>query len=180
MLAAAVEALRSSLASDGVVVDVVEVDLDPFLAAGRLLYGGSWVAERYSSVGRFIDDHPNDVHPVVASIIRGGRDVPGWQVFDDQSRLADLVATTSDEVWSRADVLVLPTAADLPTVEQVLADPVGRNAALGTFTTFVNLLDLAAVSVPAGMRGDGRPFGVSVVGPAGTDAVLAGVAALVR
>jgi allophanate hydrolase len=180
MLAAAVEGLRSSLASSGADVEVVEVDLEPFLAAGRLLYGGSWVAERYSSVGRFIDEHPDDVHPVVASIIGGGRDVRGWQVFDDQSRLADLVARTAEEVWSRADVLVLPTAADLPTVEEVLADPVGRNAALGTFTTFVNLLDLAAVSVPAGMRADGRPFGVSVVGPAGTDAVLAGVAALVR
>lgn len=174
---AAVAGLGASLAAVGSEVRVVEIDLEPFLAAGRLLYGGSWVAERYASVGRFIDGHPDDVHPVVASIIGSGREVAGWQVFDDQSRLAGLVAQTVEEVWSAADVLVLPTAAGLPTVEEVLADPVDANASLGTFTTFVNLLDLAAVAVPAGARADGRPFGVSVVGPSGSDPLLAGVAA---
>ncbi len=34
---------------------LVQVDFDPFLEAGRLLYGGPWVAERYAAVGDFIE-----------------------------------------------------------------------------------------------------------------------------
>jgi len=70
--------------------------------------------------------------------------------------------------------MLLPTAPTIPTVESVAADPVGRNSLLGTYTNFVNLLDLAAVAVPAGFRPDGLPFGVTLVAPRGTDAALAG------
>ncbi|MGA7490273.1 MAG: allophanate hydrolase, partial [Xanthobacteraceae bacterium] len=59
------------------------------------------------------------------------------------------------------------------TVAQVLADPIGLNSRLGTYTNFVNLLDLAALAVPASMRGDGTPFGITLVAPAGNDAALA-------
>jgi allophanate hydrolase len=37
----------------------------------------------------------------------------------------------------------------------------------------MNLLDLAAVAVPAGFRGDGLPFGVTLFGPAFSDSALA-------
>jgi ABC-type taurine transport system substrate-binding protein len=46
---------------------------------------------------------------------------------------------------------------------------------LGTYTNFVNLMDLAALSVPAGFRPDGIPFGVTLIGPAFSDGMLASV-----
>ena len=40
----------------------------------------------------------------------------------------------------------------------------------------MNLLDLAAVAVPAGFRADGLPFGVTLFGPAFSDGRLAALA----
>src|SRR5258706_5879366 len=50
------------------------------------------------------------------------------------------------------DALALPTAPTLYTVDQVLADPIGLNARLGTYTNFVNLLDLCGLAVPAALH----------------------------
>ncbi len=57
----------------------------------------------------------------------------------------------------------------------MLADPVRLNSNLGTYTNFVNLMDLSALAVPAGFRPNGLPFGVTVVGHAFDDAFLARV-----
>jgi allophanate hydrolase len=74
--------------------------------------------------------------------------------------------------WAGIDVLLLPTAGTIYTHEAVEADPVGLNSNLGYYTSFVNLMDLAAIAVPAGFRNDGLPFGVSLVGPAFSDPAL--------
>ena len=58
------------------------------------------------------------------------------------------------------------------TLAEIEADPVALNSTLGTYTNFINLLDLAAIAVPAGMRPDGLPFGVSLIAPAFTDTAL--------
>jgi Asp-tRNA(Asn)/Glu-tRNA(Gln) amidotransferase A subunit family amidase len=43
--------------------------------------------------------------------------------------------------------------------------PIRRNADLGYYTNFVNLMDLSALAVPGGFTGSGLPFGVSLVAP---------------
>jgi allophanate hydrolase len=58
----------------------------------------------------------------------------------------------------------------------MLADPIGANSKLGLYTNFVNLMDLAAVALPAGFTPAGLPFGVTLVGPAFSEAALAGFA----
>jgi allophanate hydrolase len=78
------------------------------------------------------------------------------------------------------DVLVTPTAGTIYRIDAVNADPVRLNSNLGCYTNFVNLLDLAAVAVPAGFRNDGLPFGVSIVGRAGSDHELLGLADCVQ
>lgn len=78
------------------------------------------------------------------------------------------------------DILAVPSIPTMYTVEQVLADPVRLNSNLGTYTNFVNLLDMAAFSVPAGIREDGMPSSLTLIGKAGTDAMLAGVAHLIE
>src|SRR5204862_86581 len=74
--------------------------------------------------------------------------------------------------WSKMDVLLLPTAGTIYTIDAVKADPIGLNSNLGYYTNFVNLLDLAAIALPAGFRTDRLPFGVSLIGPAFSDAAL--------
>jgi allophanate hydrolase len=71
------------------------------------------------------------------------------------------------------DTLVLPTAATIYTRAQVEADPITLNSRLGTYTNFANLLDTAALAVPTGFRADGLPFGITLFGPAWSDARLA-------
>jgi allophanate hydrolase len=76
-------------------------------------------------------------------------------------------------VWESADVLLVPTVPTTFTVQEMLADPVRLNSVLGHYTTFCNLLDLCAVAVPAGFTAAGRPHGVTLLAPAGSDALLA-------
>jgi allophanate hydrolase len=146
----------------------VEIDFEPFLAAARLLYEGPWVAERYCAVGDFLEQHPEAVYPVTRQIISGGKHPAAADAFRAQYRLRELKRAT-EEAWSRVDVLVTPTAGTIYRIDAVNADPVRLNSNLGYYTNFVNLLDLAAVAVPAGFRNDGIPFGVSIVGRAGSD-----------
>jgi len=58
-------------------------------------------------------------------------------------------------------------------VLELEADPLGPNARLGTYTNFVNLLDLAALAVPGPFRPDGLPAGLTLIAPRGSDARLA-------
>jgi allophanate hydrolase len=74
------------------------------------------------------------------------------------------------------DVLLVPTVPVFPTLAELEADPIGPNTRLGTYTNFVNLLDLAAIAIPSGSRADGLPFGVSLIAPAMTDRALCGLA----
>lgn len=155
---------------------LVEVDVAPLLAAGRLLYEGPWLAERHAAVGALVADGLEGVDPVVRAVVGAGAHVTAAGVFDGQERLAALRAAASG-VWEQADVLLLPTAPGHPTHAAVAADPIGANAALGRFTTFANLLDLCAVAVPAGARADGLPFGVQLLAPAFADRALLDLAA---
>ncbi|HEV2087993.1 MAG TPA: allophanate hydrolase [Cryptosporangiaceae bacterium] len=155
---------------------VVPVDLEPFLAAGRLLYDGPWVAERSSHLGEFLAAHLDGVHPVTAQVLTGGAAFSAADAFRGLHRLAALRAEVAG-VWHHLDALMVPTVPTAFTIEEVLADPIGSNAFLGHYTHFCNLLDLAAVAVPNGCTPAGVPFGVSFLAPAGRDGRLAGLAA---
>jgi allophanate hydrolase len=158
----------------GLDVAIVEVDLTPFLETARLLYDGPWLAERYAAVGDFIGAHPHEVHPVTRDIILAGRNPSAVEAFRAFYRLAELRAA-SREVLAGIDVLMVPTVPAAYTVAQVEADPVTLNSRLGTYTNFVNLLDLAGIAVPAAFA-EGTPFGVTFLAPAGEDARLAAIA----
>ena len=153
----------------------VEIDFEPFLATARLLYEGPWVTERYCAVGEFLERNPEAVHPVTRQIVAGGKTPTAVDAFRAQYRLKELLRETQ-QCWSAIDVLVTPTAGTIYQIDAVNADPVRLNSNLGYYTNFVNLLDLAAVAVPAGFRADGIPFGVTLVGRAGTDDELLGLA----
>src|SRR5690606_24764570 len=47
---------------------------------------------------------------------------------------------------------------------------------LGTYTNFMNLLDMAGIAVPAGIGGKGLPFGITLCAPAFSEARLVALA----
>ena len=156
-------------------VEMVEVDLDSFVEAGKLLYEGPWVAERYAAVGRFLETSPGDADPTVAGIVAGAAGRTAVEAYEAQYRLAELRQRTN-ETWSQADIIMTPTTPGVATLAEVAADPVGRNSALGLYTNFVNLLDLAAIAVPGIDRSDGWPFGVTFVAQAWAEELLVDLA----
>ncbi len=152
-----------------------DFDTAPFFAAGTQLYG-PWVAARHAAFGAFVDAHADSVEPVLARIVQAGAAVPGTDVFAAQNELMALRRAV-EHTFTAVDVIVVPTIPFLPTLAEVAADPIGVNGRLSRFTDFVNLLDLCAVAVPGAARRDGLPFGVTVIGPAGADPLVADVAA---
>lgn len=147
---------------------LVEIDFTPFRETARLLYEGAWVAERYAAIRTFLDQKPEAVHPVTRGIIEGARRLSAADAFDSIHRLAAL-RRRAEVVWGEIDLLVTPTAGTLYRVSDVLADPLRTNSTLGTYTNFMNLLDLAGLAVPAGRFGCGVPFGITLVAPAFQD-----------
>jgi allophanate hydrolase len=154
---------------------VLEIDIEPFLEAARLLYEGPWIAERYAAVGSFIDAHAAAVHPITRQIIEAGKRPTAAAAFEGEYKLKTLMRL-SEPAWSQVDVIVTPTAGTIYRIEEVDADPIRLNANLGFYTNFMNLFDLAGVAVPAGFRADGMPFGVTLVGPRAADRALLDVA----
>jgi allophanate hydrolase len=159
--------------------EIVEIDFQPFYAVARLLYEGPWVAERYHAVRKLLESNPDAFHPVTRSIISGAARFNAVDTFDALYRLADLKRGIAP-VLKSFDFLAVPSIPTIYTVAEVLADPVRLNSNLGTYTNFVNLLDLAAFSVPVGSRADGLPSSLTLIGKAGSDALLAGIAHLLQ
>ena len=149
----------------------VQIDLTPFLEAAALLYKGPWVAERYAAIAPFLKTHAASLDPTVRTIIEGAGNYSAVDAFNAAYRLEALRAKTRP-VWDAIDILLLPTAPRTYTIAEITDAPIERNSHLGHYTNFVNLLDLAAVAVPAGFRPDGLPFGVSLIAPAFTDTAL--------
>ena len=150
----------------------VPVDYTPLREAAALLYESALVAERYAAIAPFFDAHESEVMEPVRSIIGRGRHYTAAEVFQAQTRLRAL-GQQADAMWQTIDVLLVPTAPTHYTLAQMQADPVTLNRHLGEYTNFVNLLDYAALSVPSSLRGDGLPFGITLIGPCASDWQLA-------
>jgi len=136
-----------------------------------LLYDGPWVAERTAALQAMLDDDPDAIHPVVREIVEQGKIYSAVDAFAGSYRLAEL-ARAAGNLWADIDLLVLPTAPTCYRVTEMLAAPVALNASLGAYTNFVNLLDMAAIAVPAGSYQSNVGFGVTLMGPTGTDRAL--------
>jgi len=157
--------------------ELIEVDVAPLYETAQLLYEGPWVAERYLAIRELIDSSPDAVHPVTREITLGGKAITAADTFAALYRLQAL-RRIADQLFASFDALVLPTAPTAYTVEQVLADPIALNSRLGTYTNFVNLLDLCGLAIPASIRADGIPFGITLLAPGGRDAQLASLGRL--
>jgi allophanate hydrolase len=153
---------------------LVEFDLEPFYETARLLYEGPWVAERYLVIRNLLASSPEAIHPVTREIIIAGARLSAADTFAALYRLQGL-RKIAERAFERIDALVLPTAPTVYSTAQVLANPLELNSRLGTYTNFVNLLDLCGLALPAAIRPDEIPFGITLLAPAGQDARLASI-----
>jgi allophanate hydrolase len=153
---------------------LVEFDLEPFYETARLLYEGPWVAERYLVIRDLLASSPDAIHPVTREITAPGSRLTAADTFASLYRLQAL-RRIAERTFANIDALVLPTAPTAYTTAQVLANPIELNSRLGTYTNFVNLLDLCGLALPSAMRNDGIPFGITLLAPAGEDAKLASI-----
>ena len=151
------------------------VDIAIFLDIARLLYDGPWVAERTAGLREVVVKRPGILHPVTRRILEGGLTRLTVDAFDAFDALA-AARREAAALFATHDALLLPTTLPAPTLMEVAADPIGVNSALGRWTNFANLCDLAAIAVPCGFLPDGRPVGVTVLGPAWSDGRIAAIA----
>jgi allophanate hydrolase len=79
-------------------------------------------------------------------------------------------------VISSVEMICVPTAPRHYKLEEVLADPIETNSALGSYTNFVNLLDLCGIAVPVAKRVDGLPMSVTFLATGGRDEQVAAMA----
>jgi allophanate hydrolase len=169
---AAFDASRERLCSLGGVE--VRVDYAPLGQTAAMLYESALVAERYEAIRSFYDQHADEIMEPVRSIIGQGRQYSAADLYEAQTRVR-VLGQRAALMWHDIDVLLVPTAPTHITIEHMRRDPVALNRKLGAYTNFVNLLDYAALSVPSSIRPDGLPFGITLIGPCGSDWQLAGL-----
>ncbi|WP_086736390.1 allophanate hydrolase [Erythrobacter colymbi] len=154
---------------------IVEIDIAPLLEAARLLYGGPWVAERTAAVAALLESNPLAIDPVVREVIGPGSTMLATELWNGIYRLAEL-ARVAETMWQGVDVLAFPTTGTTYRVAELLEAPVALNSNLGFYTNFVNLLDMAAIAIPAGARSNATGFGITLIGPAHSDRALIALA----
>ncbi len=150
---------------------IVELDFTPFYDVANMLYEGAWVAERHSVIEDLLSSSPDAIHPVTRAIIGKAEGLSATDAFRGIYKLAELRRLCAPLIAS-VDMLAVPTIPTFYTCADLAADPVTPNSNLGTYTNFVNLLDLCALAVPTPARADGRPGSLTLIAPAGQDSKL--------
>ncbi|MBB3211854.1 allophanate hydrolase [Herbaspirillum sp. Sphag1AN] len=148
--------------------EAVEIDFEPFAGAGRLVFNSALIAERWLTYGAAIEADERHVHPAVRQSILAAKRYSAADAFDTLYTLE----AYKQQAWrelDKVDLLALPTAATIYRIKDVEADPLTLNTNLGYYTYFANPLRLTAVSVPAGLRPDGLPFGLCLLAKAFED-----------
>ena len=171
--AASFDAALARLSAGG--AQIVEIDFTPFYEVARMLYEGAWVAERLSVIDELMARDPDAIHPVTRQIIGAGARLSAVDAFRGIYRLAEL-KRRAEPLLAGIDLLCVPTMPTFCSVAELAADPVGPNSRLGTYTNFVNLMDMCGIAVPIGPRSDGRPGSVTLLARKGQDALAAALA----
>jgi len=166
---AAVNLLRASGAA------ITEVDFAPLYAVAAMLYDGAWVAERYTVIEKLLKSDPEAILPVTRKIIGKAESLSAADAFRGIYKLKEL-ARLAEPALAGIDLLCVPTIPTFYTVQDLNDDPLTPNANFGTYTNFVNLLNMCGIAVPTPARSDGRPGSVTLLAKAGQDQLLATVA----
>ncbi len=153
-----------------------EVSIRPFVEAARLLYQGPWVAERTLATQALLDSNPAALLPVIRSIVEGGKNITAMDAFNAHYRLQHLIQQ-AQPLLHAVDAIVTPTVGTTYRIDAINAEPLQLNSNLGHYNNFMNLMDLAAVTVPGGFFSHGGSFGVTLFHRAFEDKRLLSLAA---
>ncbi len=151
--------------------ELVNIDFTPFINTANLLYQGPWLAERYAAIDDFIDSNPDAIFPVTKNIILPAKDIGAVETFKKLYELQALKKET-DKILEQVDFVVTPTVGTKYRIDEVNDEPIKLNSNLGYYTNYMNLLDYAAIAIPAGFDKDNFPFGVTLFSDAFTDRAL--------
>lgn len=155
------------------------IDFSLFDEAAALLYEGPYVAERFAAAGSFIEVNRQTVDPTVGGIVLAAKERSAAELFEAGYKL-EALKRRALALFAGIDFLMVPTTPTTYRVSEVMADPVKLNSRLGTYTNFMNLLDLCGIAIPAGFRESGPlaglPFGVTLAAPAFADMRIAAYA----
>ena len=152
----------------------IEIDYEPFLQANNLLFNGPWVAERYVSVGAFVEANSDNVFPITREIILKAKDITAPQTFAGLYAVETLKRKIQP-LWQEIDCLMVPTTGTIYRIEEIEAEPLRLNSNLGYYTNFVNLLDLSAIAIPNGFQSNGIPTGITFIAPPYCENYLVGL-----
>lgn len=155
----------------------VEIEFEPYLEAGRLLFDGPWIAERNAALASLLNGDYGSLLEVTRAVISAAENFSARSVFDGLHRLAVLRRSAARQ-FSSMDFLMLPTAPRPFTISEMTADPIRLNSQLGHYSYFANLLDLCAIAIPNGTLANGVPMGVTLLAPAWADENVAEIARL--
>jgi len=128
------EAVRALQAVGGT---LTAIDWAPFEKAGRLLYDGTFVSERLASLpDDWLDRNREHLHPVIAELFgrvvaRQSTAVQAYRDLQDKALYTRQAEHVFEYSAKGVDVVVVPTTPTHWTIEQVLADPIGKNSVLG-------------------------------------------------
>lgn len=150
---------------------IVEIDLDPFISAAKLLYEGPWVAERYLATQELFESNQEAMLPVIQTIIGGGKNGSAADAFSSQYQLNTFKQRALQEL-AKVDAIITPTNGTYYSINDVLENPIQLNSNLGYYTNFMNLLDCSAVAIPTGKYANAVGFGVTLFHSAFNDKVL--------
>ncbi|UQY36333.1 allophanate hydrolase [Pseudomonas fulva] len=150
-------------------VTLKTIDFSPFRQLAEQLYYGPWVAERTVAV-EGVD--PAHIDPVVRGIVESGHQYSACDAYKAEYLRAELSRAINDAL-AGFDALVVPTSPTIRSRAEMQQEPVLFNSQFGTYTNFTNLADLSALAVPAGLRDDGLPAGITLLAPAWHDRALA-------
>lgn len=156
---------------------IVPLDFSPFYDVASMLYQGAWVAERLSVIEDLLRERPKAIHPTTAAIIRGASELTAVDAFRGIYRLQEC-RRRAEAMMADVDLLCVPTIPTFYTLEDLENDPITPNSNLGTYTNFVNLMDLCGIAVPSQPRSDGKPGSITLLGRSGDDSLCVATAQL--
>jgi len=151
---------------------ITPVDFSAFKALADQLYFGPWVAERTVALERMLEQQPEAINPVVRGIVESGRQYSACDAYKAEYLRAELSRRINDTL-AGFDALLVPTSPTLRTQAEMAQEPVRYNSQFGYYTNFTNLADLSALALPAGLRSDGLPSGITLLASAWHDTALA-------
>lgn len=156
---------------------VIEIDAPELDEAGERYLAGELVQpERFESLERDLPGWTPILDPTVGKRLESARDVSAVDylaVLRARRRLSESIHARIE--GGRIDLLATPTLPITPPVLSALSRlDVYRavNRDMLSSTGPASMLDMCAVSLPAGLDGHGMPVGLQLIGPSGGDHVL--------